>query len=77
MDVVTMTETGNRVSPTAARDWTEFREGVREVLLTLAATFAFGFAWAAVEMGRLGTEPVEVAASSFETGYAEAAWTGQ
>jgi len=50
---------------------------VREVVLTLAATFAFGFAWAAIEMGRLGTEPVEIAASTFETGYDQAAWSGQ
>jgi len=68
---------GNRETPTAARDWTELREGVREVVLTLAATFAFGFAWAAIEMGRLGTEPVEIAASTFETGYDQAAWSGQ
>lgn len=68
---------GDRTARTTARDWAGFREGVREVFLTLVATFAIGFAWAAIEMARLGMEPGDVGASRYETGYDDAAWTGQ
>ena len=38
-------------------DWSGVREGIREVVLTLAATLAIGFAWAGIEMERLSTTP--------------------
>ncbi len=63
-------------------DWSGVREGIREVVLTLAATLAIGFAWAGIEMERLATTPttpakieaVHEAAKAFgvaslETGY--------
>jgi xanthosine utilization system XapX-like protein len=50
-------------------DWAAVREGVREVLLTLAATLAIGFAWAAIEVGWTdpGLAPAE--ASGIENRY--------
>ena len=49
-------------------DWAGFREGAREVLVTLMATLAIGLAWAAIEAGRLGAElPSPVAASIRES----------
>ena len=62
---------------TAGRDWSGVREGVREVFLTISATLALGFAWAAVELGRLGAEPALATAAVVETGYDGEAWTGQ
>ena len=62
---------------TAGLDWSGVREGVREVVLTLAATFALGFAWAAVELVRAAAEPARAAADDVETGYDRAAWKGQ
>ena len=55
------------------RDWSAVRQGLREVFLTLAATLALGFAWAAIEGERL--EAAEVA--RLETGYAAVQATGR
>lgn len=45
-------------------------EGVREVFLTLAATLAVGFAWAAIEVVRIGPVPAPAEASGIESRYA-------
>ena len=50
-------------------DWAGVREGVREVFLTLAATLAIGFAWAAIETGRIGPVPAPAGASEIENRY--------
>lgn len=75
--------------PCPRLDWSGVREGVREVFLTLAATLAIGFAWAAIERERLGAPPgapgsvaviasVEpVGAPSGGTGYASARGMGR
>ncbi len=66
-----------RTARPGSADWAGAWEGAREVLMTVAATLAIGFAWAAIEMGRIGAEPAPAGASSFETGYDGAMWTGR
>ncbi len=51
-------------------DWAGIREGVREVFLTLAATLAIGFAWAAIETAQMASEPGSAGASGLENRYA-------
>lgn len=67
-------------------DWSGVRAGFLEVFLTLAATVGFGFAWAAVELVRLGPPPASqapgsevgpITAAAFETGYPAALPSGR
>ena len=68
-------------------DWAGVRSGFLEVFLTLAATIGFGFAWAAVEMARLGPAPESrdvrgggeraITAAGLETGYPAALGPGR
>jgi hypothetical protein len=71
--VVQVVRALNSARPVAATwpspDWAAVREGVREVFLTLAATLAIGFTWAAIEVGRLGPVPAPAEASGFENRY--------
>ena len=56
-------------------EWAGARDGVREVLLTLMATLAIGFGWAAIEAGRANVALVEAGAPASGTGYAgDARW---
>lgn len=50
-------------------DWAAIRQGVREVFLTLAATLAIGFAWAAIEVGWIGAVPAPAEANGIENRY--------
>ncbi len=56
--------------PRPERDWSAVRTGFGEVFLTVAATLAVGFAWAAIELERLGPPPraLVVAASAAGAG---------
>lgn len=73
-------------APRSRLDWSGVRAGFLEVFLTLAATVGFGFAWAAVELVRLGPPPASpapgsevgpITAAAFETGYPAALPSGR
>ncbi len=70
-------ERGHAAAVRPSRDWAGVREGVREVFLTLAATLAIGFAWAAIETGRIAAEPGPAGASALENRYAGEPRPGQ
>lgn len=53
----------------ASPDWAAIRDGAREVFLTLAATLAIGFTWAAIEVAWIGPVPTPAEASGIENRY--------